>query len=319
MNKTWTARLAAGGLALVRFLVCVLVFVSFLLTILSFSLRHVVAERELYRRAARDEALVQELLDFVRPDLENECLFYGLPLEIVDEALSYETADAFITQYVDAVYDAAFVDGKLEFAAVDAALFRAPIAARLTPEGVEDTVIDDLAAEFAAVTTASWQMGLSQQLLTPAYRVVSNVWVQRFLNGGGLFAGATALLLVVGILLDLRHLRRQVFDLLGTLTIAGMVLYVPLWLLHRYGIASRLALGDSPLRTYVIRLVDSFTAQLANTTMWILIVCAALTVLATVWLVWPKQEAATTAEDEVVPVAEDEATAPSDVPAVEEA
>ena len=295
MNKT-RKLLATVGLSVLRGIVCLLMCLCFLASILSFSLRHVVIEREQYRRAAQTPSLPRDMIEFVRGDLETECLFYGLPLEIIDEALSEEAAAAFLIDYIDAVYDAVFVSGKLNIPTVDAALFRAPIAARLEAEKVEAQIIDDLAAEFTAVTTASWQMGLSQKLLSPIHNILTNVWVVRFLNSGALFAGAAAVLFGIGVLLGLRRIRRQIFDLLGGLTVSSMLLFIPLWLLDRYGIADKLVLGDSPLRTFMITLVNSFTAQLSAFTMWVLIACSVLTVLAAVWVVWPKKEIAPAAE-----------------------
>lgn len=288
MNKTWKNL----GLSLLRGFVCVLVLVSFLLTMLSFSVKQAVGEREDYRRIARDPALAQELLDYARVDLEAECLFYDLPDTIIDEALSLDVAGDFALSYIDAVYNAVFISGELTYPEVEAARFRAPIATHLAEEEIEnkDAVIDELAAEFAAVTTAVWRMGLNQQLLTPIHRIVTHKWVVRFLNAGPLLAGVTALLLGVGLLLGLRRIRRQVFTLSGTLTVGSMVLFVPLWMLHRYGLAEKLVLGNSPLRSFVVRWLDSVTAQLYGFTLWVLVACSVVTFLVAVWVVWPTRE-----------------------------
>lgn len=294
MNKIWSHRAKKIGLALLRGVVCTLVLLSFLLTVLSFTAKATIGQREGYRRIVRDPAVTQALLNYAWADLEAECLFYGLPTDIIDEALSEEEAAAFSLQYIDAVYEAVFVSGKLVSPTVDAALFRAPIAARLAEEEIEDkdTVIDQLAAEFAAVTTAVWRLGINQKILTPLHRVLTNVWVVRLMNGGLLLAAITALLLGVGIVTGLRRIRRQVFALSGTLTVGSMILFVPFWLLHRYGLAEKLVLGDSPLRLFVVRWLNAVTAQLSATTMWVLVACAATTLIAAVWVVWPKREKA---------------------------
>ena len=69
-----------------------------------------------------------------------------------------------------------------------------------------------------------------------------------------------------------------------------MLLFGPLWLLHRYGIAEKLVLGDSPLRLFVVGWLNNVTAQLYTVTLWTLVACSAATLLATVWVVWPKRE-----------------------------
>lgn len=286
MNKTWKT----WGMPLLRGILCVAVLASFLMTVLSFSVKQAFGEREKYRRIAGDPSLAEELVNYARSDLEAECLFYDLSDDIIDEALSAERATDFSLLYIDAVYDAVFVSGTLNAPAVDADVFREPIAAQLAEEQVEDTVIDELAAEFAAVTTAVWQLGLSEKILAPIHRIVTNQWVVRFLNGGPLLAGITALLLGVGLLLGLRRIRRQVFSLTGTLTVGSMILFVPLWLLHRYGLAEKLVLGDSPLRSFVVRWMDSVTAQLYNFCLWVMMTCSVATILAAVWVVWPKRK-----------------------------
>lgn len=297
MNKTCTKRPVAVLLSLLRGVVCLLMLLSFIVAILSFSFKQVIADRQNYRLAAQAPTLAQELIDHVRDDLETECLFYGLPLDIVDEAVSREMAADYIVQYVDAVYDAVFVSGKLTVPTLDAASFRAPIAQQLEAEEVDDAVIDALADEFAAVTAASWRMGLDQKLLSPMHKVMVNPWVVRFLNAGPLLVGVTALLFAAGLLLGMRRIRRQVFSQLGVLTVGSMLLFVPLWLLDDYHLAQKLVLGDSPLRTFFIHLTETFTAQLYSLSLWVMVACCALTVLAVVWVVWPaKQDAAETTE-----------------------
>lgn len=294
MNKTWKS----WGMTLLRGFVCLLVLLSFLLTLLSFAAKQALGEREDYLRIARDPALSQELLDYARVDLEAECLFYDLPDTIIDEALSVDVAYDFSLQYVDAVYDAVFVSGKLNTPTLPTILFRAPIAAHLAEEEIEDkeTVIDELAAEFAAVTTAVWQMGLSEKLLSPVHRILTHRWVAWFLNAGPLLIGVTAVLLVISLLLGLRHIRQQVFTLTGTLTVGSMLLFVPLWLLHRYGLAEKLVLGDSPLRSFMVRWLNAVTTRLHDFCLWVLIACSVATIAAVVWVVWPKPEAAEDAE-----------------------
>ena len=302
MNKTWYKRLKAPTLALLRGLVCALVLIAFLLTVLSLSLKAAIGEREGYRRIVRDPAVTEALLDYARSDLEAECLFYGLPATIIDQSLSAKEASAFSLQYIDAVYDAVFVSGKLQAPAVEAALFRDAIAAHLAEEDVEDkeTVIDQLAAEFAAVTTSVWRLGISQKILTPLHRILTNVWVVRLLDSGLLLAGVTALLLGVGVVLGLRRIRRQAFALMGTLTVGSMLLFVPVWLLHRYGLAEKMVLGDGPLRLFVVQWMNTATAQLFTAHLWVLIACAAALLAATVWVLWPKRESATPTEDVAV-------------------
>ena len=288
MNKTWKH----WGMTLLRGFVCVLVLISFLVTMLSFSVKQAVGEREDYRRIARNPDLAQELLDYARVDLEAECLFYDLPATIIDEALSTDVAGSFALSYIDAVYDAVFVSGELTYPEVEATRFRAPIATHLAEEEIEnkDAVIDELASEFAAVTTAVWRMGLSEKILSPLHRIVTHRWVAWFLNAGPLFVGVTAILLGIGLLLGMRRIRRQVFTLTGTLTVGSMLLFVPLWLLHRYGLAEKLVLGDSPLRSFAVRWLDSVTAQLYSFCLWVLIACSVATIAAAVWVVWPKKE-----------------------------
>lgn len=290
MNKTWTHRLKKGGMALLRGILYLLVFVSFLLTVLSFSLKRTVGNRESYRNVVKDPAVAKELLGYARDDLEMECLFYGLSYDIIDQSLTQQDAADFSLQYIDAVYDAVFVTGKLDSPTVDPALFRPAIAKQLEAEEVDDTVIDQLAAEFAAVTTSVWQLGLNQKLLTPAHRIAANRWVTRFMNSGPALAGITALLILLGVVVRLRRVRRQAFTLCGVVTLGSMLLFVPLWLLNRYGLAERLVLGASPLRSFVVRWLNATTAELSAFTLRVMIVCVVLTVAATVWLVWPKRK-----------------------------
>lgn len=293
MTKTWKTRAKAFGFGLLTGVVCVLMLLSFLLTVLSFSMKAAIGTQEDYRRIIQDEEITQGLLDYARIDLEAECLFYGLPFDIIDASLSASDARDFSLAYMDAVYDTVFGSGKLQAPSVEADQFRDVIAAHLAEEQVEDTVIDDLAAEFAAVTTAVWRMGLSQKILSPLRKVMTHNAVKLFLNSGALLAGITAVLLVAGLALGWRRIRRQTFRLLGTLTVGSMMLFVPCWLLHRYDIATKLVLGESPLRLFVVKWLTAVTAELSTITLWVMIGCAVATTLAAAWVVWPKRETAT--------------------------
>lgn len=297
MNNERKLSLKAASLALLRGVVYLLLFLSFLLTIVSFSVKSVVAEREQYRTVMRDPAVTQTMLAYAKEALKDECLFYDLPFEIIDESLPETTVTDFMAEYVDSIYDAVFVSGTLKTPTVDAARFRAPIAARL--EDVDDEVIDALATEFAAVTAAVWRSGISQEIVTPAHHVVTNVWVARFLNGGPVLAGITALLLVAALLLGLKRLREQTFTVLSVLTVSSMVLFVPFWLLHGYGLSSKLVLGDSPLKLFVVGLLDRFTEQFFLLFLWVFVITALLTVVAAVWRVWPVKETVREMQDEI--------------------
>ena len=298
-------------MALLRGILYLLVFVSFLLTVLSFSLKRTVGNPESYRNVVKDPAVAKELLDYARDDLEMECLFYGLSYDIIDQSLTQQDAADFSLQYINAVYDAVFVTGKLNSPTVDPGLFRPAIAKQLEAEEVDDTVIDQLAAEFAAVTTSVWQLGINQKIVTPAHRIAANRWVVRFMDSGPALAGVTALLVVLGLVVRLRRIRRQAFTLCGVVTLGSMVLFVPLWLLNRYGLAERLVLGASPLRSFVVRWLNAITAELSAFTLQVLIVCVVLTVAATVWLVWPKRKNEATHESD--PTAETTETAEEDL------
>lgn len=298
MNKTWKTRAATIALTLLNVLLCLAVLLSFLLTALSFTMNQAIGEREDYRRVAQDPAMIDALLDYARVDLETECLFYGLPFDVIDQSLTQKDAKNFSLTYIDAVYDAVFISGTLTFPAVDAALFRDAIATQLAEEDVEDAIIDELAAEFAAVTTAAWRLGITQKILNPVHRIATNPWAVRFLNGGPVLAGITALLIAAGLALRWRHIRRQTYLLTGTLTAGSILLFIPLWLLDRYGVAEKLVLGDSPLRLFMIRWLNAVTSQLADFAKWVLLVSAVLTLAAVIWMVWPKRE------DAVVPVSD---------------
>lgn len=310
MNKT--QRLKKLSMALLRGILCALILLSFLLTVLSFSAKKAFGEREGYRRVMQDPAISKELLAHVWDELETECLFYGLPTAIIDESLTEQDAADFSLRYIDAVYDAVFVTGKLESPQVDPALFRPAIATRLEAEGIDDATIDNLASEFARVTTSVWKLGLNQQLLSPLHRIFTNVWVKRFVSGGPVLAGVTACLVAVTLLLGMHRIRKQAFTVAGVLTAGSMLLFVPLWLLNRYGLAERLVLGDSPLRSFVVRWMNSVTAQLSTITMIVLIVASVITVLCAVWLVWPKNSKPDDNADEASPSPEESAeTAPA--------
>ena len=80
----------------------------FLLTALSFAVRDAVLDRTLYRDVVRRPSVPSRMIEYAREELEAECLFYGLPFDIIDEALNESVAAVYAESYVDAVYDAMF-------------------------------------------------------------------------------------------------------------------------------------------------------------------------------------------------------------------
>lgn len=288
-RNTWPMRLLQA-------ILCLLLLVSFLLTALSFSVRDVVRDRTLYRDIVRQPSVPSRMIEYAREELEAECLFYGLPFDIIDEALTESVAAVYTESYVDAVYDAVFITGSVAAVPVDPALFREPIAALLEPEGIDAQTIDDLAAEFAAVTRAAWSFGLGEKLLTPLHRVCGHRLVSLLSDSAYLLLGASAALLAVSLLLGRRCIRRHTFVLAGTLTVGSILWFVPLWLLARYDLASRLVLGDTPLKILVDGALNGITQRLLTMAAGMLAVSLLLLVAAIAWSVWPTPEDATDEE-----------------------
>ncbi len=273
------------ALGLLRGMVLVLVALSVLLTVVSYFIGGIVFNRAPYHAMVKQPPFTQQMVSYAREELEAECLFYDLPFDIIDEVVTEQTVAAFSEKLVDAVYDAAFGDGALKAPTMDAAPFRAAIAARL--EDVDDQVIDDLAAEFAAITTAVLQSGLSQEILAPVHGVLSHPLIALVSQGFTVLLILTLVLIGVSVALGIGRMPKQLFATAAAVLCAAILLFVPLWLLHSYDLPSKLLLGDSPLKLYVVGLLNGFISRFFTTALWVLIGAAVATVAATVWRVWP--------------------------------
>ncbi len=279
------APLKRVGMSVLRYVVLALLFLSFLLTMISYLVGEIFFNREYYRAVVQQPKFSESMLGYVREELESECLVYGLPFEIIDESVTAETVFAFSQNYMDAVYDAVFISGTLTKPSVNAAPFKTAIATRLS--GVEETVVDELAEELAAVTTAVLSAGLSQELLQPAHGVLRNEWIGQISQVFPVFLTVTVVLFGISVILDLRHIRRQMFVVFATLLTGSIVVFVPVWLIYQYDLPSKLLLTDSPLRLYVVELLNLFIEQFFQVSLWVLVASAILVIAATVWRVWP--------------------------------
>ena len=288
-NRRYAGR-RSWPMTLLQAVLYLLLLGCFLLTALSFAVRDVVLDRTLYRDVVRRPSVPSRMIEYAREELEAECLFYGLPFDIIDEALNESVAAVYAESYVDAVYDAMFITGSVAEVPVDPALFRAPIAALLEPEGIDAETIDELAAEFAAVTQTSWSFGVGEQLMEPLHRVCGHPLVSRLSDSAYLLAGAAAALLAVSLLLGRQCIRRRAFMLAGTLTVGSILWFVPIWLLARYDLASRLVLGDTPLKILVDGVLGSIAQRLLTMAAGMLAVSLLLLVAAIAWSVWPTPE-----------------------------
>lgn len=284
MNDTSLKRV---GMSALRGFVLVLLFFSFLLTVISYLVGGIFFNREHYRAVVQQPKFSESMLGYVREELESECLVYGLPFEIIDESVTEETVSAFSQNYMDAVYDAAFISGTLTKPSVNAAPFKTAITTRL-PD-IEETIIDELVTEFAAVTTSVLSAGLGQELLKSAHGVLSNEWVVRISQAFPVFLTVTLVLIGIGVVLDLQRIKRQVFAVCAALLTGSMVMFVPVWLIYLYDLPSKLLLGDSPFRLYVVELLNLFIEKFFLVSLWALIITAVLVVAATVWRVWSVQ------------------------------
>ena len=277
----------------------VLLMLSLAVTVLLFCVRHILLDESVYHAIPDAPGFVEGMTNYVLTDLENECDIYQNSDALYAQLKTAVTADwvrSLSRQYAESVYDSLITGEKPAKIRVDPTVYRNAIdsffetlPAEEQPED-EDTALG-MAEELADSTSTVLQSGLVDKVLPPAHRYIyGNATVQRFSSLFGWAAAATVLLIALNVMWFGSDVRRRLYSTGGALFLGSALVFVPLWLVQRHGIAERLVLGNSPLKLYVSGVVNGLVDGMMSAALWMFVVCTVLLVTAVVVLVWPSRK-----------------------------
>ncbi len=256
-------------------------------------LRGIVLSETVYRELPSEPSFVKAMTGYVLSDLESECLFLDLPYDSVKTAVTAEWIEELSVQYADSLYEAMTTGGEVRDLTVDSTRYREAIDAFFATlpadERPDEAVSAELAEELAAGTARVLQSGLVEKVVPAAHRLLfGNATVKKVASFSGLAIAATVLFVVLSLLWFGSTLRRRVYATAGALFVGSAFVAVPLWLVQRYNLADKLAVGgDTPLKLYIEGIVNGIVDRMTEVALWAFAIGAVLLVAAVVWLVWP--------------------------------
>ncbi len=265
------------------------------LTVLLFGLKTVVYSDTIYREIPESEEFVKGVRPFVEDSLEAECLFYDIPFDTLRTCVTDEWLREISREYTASVYEALCSGEELVPVSVSADVYRTALEGYFAslPEDKrprDETVTDTLSKEFAEVTSATLSSGIINRVLNYGHDFVYGNTLLRRVSSYAPWALLATLVLAALSLLPWGGFRSRFYSTAGSLFVGSALSFVPLWLLKRYDLPSRLALGDSPLKLYVRGIVGGMTEGFTALTFGVFLAASVLLVAATVVLVTAKKE-----------------------------
>lgn len=286
MNKNKTPVWLKIGRIVLPVLLCLLLIA----TIASVFLNAIVYEEEVYTTAVCTDSFQDALYSYLRTGMEDECLFYDLPFSILDKGLDGEDIAAVTEEYTKAVYGSLKSGEKKEFPTLSPDPLEREINAYFASGEAEEGLGNSsdsriIAEEMSKTASAMLYAGVSDTFLDVGHRVFGISILIKFASLMPILIGVTVLFLVLSLLSGIGDFPRQAYRTFGGLTIGASLVFVPVWLLCRYDLPSRLVLGDSPLKLYVNTIFYAITDKMFTVSLWMLVITAILLIASVVWVV----------------------------------
>lgn len=278
-----------------RFVLAVLLCVSFVISLLFFALQ-AVFRRETYVAAAESDAFVSSLHTEVLEHLESECLFYDLPYDTMSAALPVQTVQVVVRERMAGVYDALCTGKTLPSVALDPAPFKAaidsffeslPFEERPLDADASQTIATELAQSMGLVMSA----GISDKLIQTAHPLFAEASPLRQLaNRGFWWLIIMTVLVVISLIPFKSSYGQRAYSTAGALFIGSTLVAVPTWLFVGHDLPSRLAVGDSALKQYVNTVLYTIINRTNVIVSVAFIICLVLLILSVMWILKENKE-----------------------------
>ena len=252
MDNRIVSTLLSIGRLLIAVIICVSVAASLLLGSVN-----VLFDRDLYVSVTADEAFIAALKADVYDYLEDECLFYGIPFEVVDDVVTSEQMHSAAKMRMSSVYDALCDGGEAERVALEALPFQKRIQEYFDTLPIEEQPLDTEAAatiaqEFADGVSAVMQLGITDKLIKTAHPLFAEKALPRkVLRVFPIVLLIAVVFTLVGVIPVKTTLRRRAYSVSGALFVGSALVAVPTWLFVGLDFPATIALADSALRQYV--------------------------------------------------------------------
>ncbi len=289
MDNRIVSTLLSIGRLLIAVIICISVAASLLLGSVN-----VLFDRDLYVSVTADESFIAALKADVRDYLEDECLFYGIPFEVVDDVVTSEQMHSAAKMRMSSVYDALCDGGEPERVALEALPFQKRIQEYFDTLPIEEQPLDNgaavtIAQEFADGVSAVMQLGITDKLIKTAHPLFAEKALPRkVLRVFPIVLLIAVVFTLVGVIPVKTTLRRRAYSVSGALFVGSALVAVPTWLFVGLDFPAKLALADSALRQYVNGVLYTVLDRMTAITTTAFIVSAVLLIASIVWLVTEK-------------------------------
>ena len=258
-----------------------------LITIFSFVLKLTVANKENYVNAVSASTFSDKMMEYLRDDLEGECLFYDLPFSVLDNALSVEEIARFSREYIDGVYESLLRGKPLEIPEWSADSYMNAIESFFNSLPAEERPLDETAAitvgkEFSERALSLLKAGIQEKFLKLGYGIFSHPVILWLLEKNFLFLMLTGLAFAAALICNWHEWKRILYAECFALGISAGIAAIPFWLLKRYDFMKRIALMDSPLKLYVATIYNVILQKMVVITTSLFLVITVLFILSIV-------------------------------------
>ena len=298
--KLWY-RVRTSLVGVLRVLLAVALCVVSFCAVASAAVQAVVLNPDTYTAYTQRAAFREQMKTYAYTALEDEFLYYNFPLSLCETMLPSSTIDAFAYDYGAAIYRAIATDEGLKTPQLDARPFIHAVEQFYATLPEDERPTDEDAAAVGNDLANVMQIVLDAGMLSKVVNYADDIIPQPLLH---MFADTVwvwiAVAVVLGVVLIALNRKKKVYQLYLTVFachIGTALFFVPVWLLHRYSLTSRLSVGPSPMKLYLEGIVTSVTEGLQTVALYPLVITALLTVVAVVWFLCLDRRVKTTIDE----------------------
>lgn len=285
-------KLLAFIIGLFRFILIAALLCSLFASTASVYLKQVLFDRQFYKNQLTDDTYIGELYEFVSKDVKSSSLYYGLPYDDLMAVITVDSVKELSAKYSDAMYESLTTGEEMAEVAYSSAEINDVLKSYFVKENydvADDTVkliADDLAATISASVVVLKGAYGNIQIFEPLSKYVfANDILVCFSNISGLLIAACAVFTLLTLLLS-ASFKTGLYNVANVYWLAGCIMFIPIYFLKDHDIISKIAISESPIKSFVGILGNPAIEKLLNVTQVVFtIACVILAIAIAVYII----------------------------------
>lgn len=279
-------------IGLFRFILIAALLCSLFATTASVYLKQVLFDKQFYRDQLTDDTYINEIYGFISKDVKSSSLYYGLPYDDLMAVITVDSVKELSASYSDAMYESLTTGEEMAQTEYSSAAINGVLKEYFVKENydvTDDTVkliADDLAATISASVVVLKGSYGNVQIFKPLSKYVFTNKILVFCsNISGWMIAACSVLTLLTLFLS-ASFKAGLYNVANVYWLAGCIMFIPIYFLKNHDIISKIAISESPMKSFVGILGNPAIEKLLNITQIVFIIaCVILAIAIAVYII----------------------------------